>query len=150
MKIRKENNKKLSPLLIILTLWATNFFLLFFYFWFFLLLFFFLLFFLFSLFSFFSFISLSLSTSAILIFPASVFTISYIFLDILSSLLFLFSNWSLDCGKQATAFLKLHSTSIHQSHQSPFFFYYQSWKQWTLIIFNFFLISTFNSFYFGT
>ena len=71
------------------------------------------------LFLFFSFL-FSSSASAILTFPALVFTTSHTLLDILSFLLLFFSSHLQDCDEQAIAFSKIHSTSNYQSHQSLF------------------------------
>ena len=85
-----------------------------FFFWFFLFLFTFFPLFLSSLLSF---------VFATLILPALVFTAFHTLLDILSSLLLLFSNQFQNCSILAIAFLKLHSTSDLQSYQSLFYFY---------------------------
>ena len=57
-----------------------------------------------------------LAAFATLVFPVLASTTFYILLVILSSLLLLSSNQSQNCGKLTTAFPKLHSTFVLQSH----------------------------------
>ena len=62
-------------------------------------------------------------TFTILVFSALISTIFHTLLDILSSLLLLFSSQSQDCGKPTIPFPKLHFTSAIQSYLSLFFPY---------------------------
>ena len=63
--------------------------------------------------------SYSLFAFAILTFSVLVFTAFHTLLDILLSLPLLFSSQFQYFNKQATVFLKSHSTSNHQSYQFP-------------------------------